>query len=487
MPTTKKRHPHAGRAHAVVIGGSIAGLLAADVLADHFDRVTLIERDRVSDGAAQRKGVPQARHGHHLLSRGFAIMSRRFPGLPGALTADGAHIVDLGADTQFSRLGRPMVRFRSQMQVPLATRPFLESHVRRMVLERDNLILLEESAVASLLANPEQTRVVGVLLQHREAPGHPITLPADLVVHASGRGSRTPRWLEVLGYKRPDEHTINVDIGYASCRYRFPQGGLEGAKSFFLMPTPPHETRGGVMTQVEGGNWLVTLGGWLGDHPPADEAGFFAFARSLPSPEIACAISHAEPIGNVAMHKFPSSLRRHYERLARFPGGLIVLGDALCSFNPVYGQGMTVAALEAEVLDQCLRDELDDNDLARRFFQGAAQMIETPWGMVAGVDLQYPQVMGARPLGSRLMATYIRRLQDGMMTDPILARAFLEVMQLMRSPASLFDPRIAARVLQAGISRSTWLGHTQEKGMKSYVYFSSVNGRVTCGRVERRA
>jgi 2-polyprenyl-6-methoxyphenol hydroxylase-like FAD-dependent oxidoreductase len=447
---------NARRAHAVVIGGSIAGLLAAHVLADHFERVTLIERDGVSDGVTQRKGVPQARHGHHLLSKGFATMSRRFPDLAGALVADGATLVDLCTDTRFSRLGQSMVRFPSDMHIPLATRPFLEAHLRRFVLERDNLVLLEECSVSGLIGSRENARVAGVIVKHRSTPQNPVELPADLVVDASGRGSRTPRWLEALGYERPDENTITVDIGYTSRVYRAPQDSLQGAKAFFLMPTPPHETRGGVMTLIEGGDWLVTLAGWLGDHPPADESGFLAYARSLPAPEIGRAIRHAEPLSDIAVHKFPSSLRRRYERLTHFPTGLIVLGDALCSFNPVYGQGMTVAALESEILDACLRQGHHEGDLPRRFFQRAAQVIETPWQMATGVDLQYPQIGAARPFASRLMSMYIQRLQHGMMTDPVLARAFLEVMQLLRPPTSLFEPRIVARVARRSIMSLAW-------------------------------
>jgi 2-polyprenyl-6-methoxyphenol hydroxylase-like FAD-dependent oxidoreductase len=285
------------------------------------------------------------------------------------------------------------------------------------------------------------------------------TLLADLVVDAGGRGSRAPAWLEALGYGRPAEERVTIGVGYTTRLYRRRTDDLPGARYAVALPTPPHQTRMGVLFPVEGARWMVTLGGWLGDHAPGDEAGFLAFARSLPAPDIADVIAGAEPLGEPALHKFPTSLRRRYERLRRVPEGYLVLGDALCSFNPIYGQGMTVAALEALEFNACLRAGQGGlAGLPRRFYRRAARVIEGPWQLAAGGDFAYPEVAGRKAPGTDLLNRYAARVQRAATRDPKVCRALVAVTNLLAPPAALFGPRVLWQVARAGVGAGRRLG-----------------------------
>ena len=438
--------------HAIVIGGSIAGLLAARVLADHFARVTLVERDRLPGDVAERRGVPQDRHLHGLQARGQEVLEALFPGLVDELVAGGATTVDTTADARWHQPGGYRARFASGLIGVTLSRPFLEGQIRRRVRALPNVAVLAEAEVTRLVASADRARVTGVVIRRGAAGAPEETLAADLVVDAGGRGARAPAWLEALGYGRPTEERITIGVGYTTRLYRRRPGDLPGARFAVAQPTPPDERRLGALVPIEGERWLVTLGGWLGDHAPADEAGFLAFARSLPAPDIYDVIAGAEPLGEPALHKFPASLRRRYERLRRVPEGYLVLGDALCSFNPIYGQGMTVAALEALELDACLRaGEGGPAGLPRRFYRRAARVIDGPWQLAAGGDFAYPEVAGRKAPGTDLFNRYAARVQRAATRDPEVCRALVAVTNLLAPPAALFGPRVLWRVARAGM------------------------------------
>jgi 2-polyprenyl-6-methoxyphenol hydroxylase-like FAD-dependent oxidoreductase len=449
MPTQQTSQAAGIRSgNAIIIGGSIAGLLAARVLADHFERVTLIERDLFPADIQTRKGVPQGRHVHALLARGLEIMSTLFPGLENELLAGGAVPVDLAGETHWYHFGGYKLQFESEFVSLMMSRPLLEWHIRRHVLALPNVAAIQECAVDHLLASADRARVTGVALRRRSSTADVEHLSADLIIDASGRGSQSPVWLSALGYEKPRETVIKIGVGYTTRIYQRRPSDLVGARAILIAPEPPQQTRVGVMSPIEGNRWMITLGGWLGDHASTDEQGFLEFARSLPAPDIYDVISHAEPLSDLVAYTFPSNLRRHYERLDRFPAGYLVLGDAMCSFNPVYGQGMTVSALQASALDKSLRERSGElNDLARRFFQRAAKLIDIPWMAATGEDFRYPQVEGVRPPGIKLILWYGAKLQLATQRDAEVYRAFLYVMNLMCPPTSLFHPRIIGRVL----------------------------------------
>jgi 2-polyprenyl-6-methoxyphenol hydroxylase-like FAD-dependent oxidoreductase len=435
--------------HAVVIGGSMAGLLATRVLSGHFQRVTLIERDRLPVEAENRQGVPQGRHLHALLVRGEQIISRLFPGMVEDLLQAGAVRVDLPGDILWFQEGVYKIRFHSGIGLICMSRPFLEAYVRSRVQEIKNLTCLQQHDVEGLIASADGRRVTGVKLRRRDAEAAEDLLEADLVIDATGRGSRSPKWLEMLGYRKPQESVVKVDVGYTTRIFRQNAELLKEAKAIFTLPAPPHGKRGGGMFPVEGGRWMVTLVGCLGDHAPADEQGFLEFAKSLPSQDVYKVISRAEPLTDFVIHKLPSNLRRHYERMTDFPEGYLVMGDAMCSFNPVYGQGMSVSAMEAEALDHCLQAAGGRNHLrglARDFFKGAARAIVNPWTLAAGEDFRFPGVAGPKPAGTDMINRYVSQLHKSTASDRETTRAFLQVMTLTHSPKTLFSPRIVLRV-----------------------------------------
>jgi 2-polyprenyl-6-methoxyphenol hydroxylase-like FAD-dependent oxidoreductase len=265
------------------------------------------------------------------------------------------------------------------------------------------------------------------------------------VVDASGRGSRLPHWLEQLGCGAPPESEVKVDVGYASRFYRMTRAPRDWTA---LLCHPRHpDTRCGVLLPVEDGRWLLTLVGWFGDHPPGRDPEFLDWARRLAVPDLADAVKDAEPLSEIALHRFPSNRRRHYERLGRFPDGLAVLGDAACSFNPVYAQGMATAALGAAQLDECLASARDLAGLSRRFQARLARVTDAPWLLATGEDFRSPKAEGTRPAWMPLLAWYTARVHELTWRDTFAAKRFLEVMHLVKRPSALFHPRIVARAL----------------------------------------
>lgn len=453
--------PAAGRRHAIVMGASMAGLLAARVLSEHYQRVTLIERDRLPADVENRKGVPQGRHLHVLQAKGEQIIQRLFPGLAEDLLRDGAERLDITNDLLWYHFGGYTVRYPSGLLLTAMSRPLLEAHVRRRVLGIANIRCLEQCDVTAFVTSPDRARVTGVMVHRRAEGAGTEALHADLVVDATGRGSRTPKWLEALGYARPEESNIKIGFGYTTRLYRQDPHLLPNAKAIYTQSTPPHEKRSGGLFPIEGRRWIVTLTGYDGHHAPATEAGFLAHARSLETPDIYNVVRSAEPVSDFMVHGFPSSLRRHYEKLKRFPEGLLVVGDAMCSFNPIYGQGMTVGAIETDALDRCLRAARGPIQ-ARSFFKRAASAIENPWMVSVGEDFRYTGTDGPKPPLTDAINWYVGHVHRTTHRDPTTARTFIEVIAMTQPPTALFQPRILRQVL-----RYRWFGRTTLQGASS--------------------
>jgi 2-polyprenyl-6-methoxyphenol hydroxylase-like FAD-dependent oxidoreductase len=435
--------------HAVVLGAGIAGLLAARVLTDTYDHVTVIERDRFPDADDARRGVPQGGHTHVLMPRGAQILDELLPGILDELSRAGAVPVEPLVDLRAIIGGRRMLDTPVGAAAVQASRPFLERHVRERVRDFGGVELVDGCDVVGLLADERGTSITGVRVLRRAPGSAEESIPADLVVDATGRGSRTPVWLEGLGYERPTEDRPKVDVGYAS-RYLRMAPGVAVEASVMVGPVPGH-ARGMAFNAVEGGLRLLTVAGiGRANHPPADDEGFLAFACSVAPPDVAAAIRTAEPTTEVATYRYPAYQRRHYRRLRRFPDGLLVAGDALCSFSPIYAQGMTVAALEALELRRCLAD--GRAGLARRYFPAVDRLVHGAWQMGLGSDLALPEVEGKRTLQIRLLNAYMDRLLAAAEHDPVVARQFGRVIGLLDAPTSLTRPAILRRVLLARTS-----------------------------------
>jgi 2-polyprenyl-6-methoxyphenol hydroxylase-like FAD-dependent oxidoreductase len=440
---------------AVVLGAGMAGLLAARVLADAYAQVTVIDRDQLPEGSAQRRGVPQGHHIHALLARGQQALEELFPGLTAELVAQGVPAGDMLANARVFLSGHRLRQTHTGLLLLCASRPVLEGHVRARVRALPNVAFQDSRDIMGLAATPDGRRVTGARVQRREGGNGEEVLDADLVVDATGRGSRTPVWLEALGYGRPARDQVRIGLGYATRTYRLPPGALGGDLAALHGLTPQHP-RGGAFQVVDAGRLMVTLGGVLGDHPPTDPDGFLAFARSLRFPDIYETISDAEPLDDPVGFRFPASVRHRYERLPRFPDGLLVLGDAVSSFNPIYGQGITVAALEALALRRHLEPGIQPQP--RRFFAEVARLVDVPWDIAAGGDLAFPGVPGRRPLKVRLVSAYLTRLHAAAAHDATLASAFVRVIGMVAPPHSLLGPGVTVRVLRGTLHAATDAG-----------------------------
>jgi len=432
---------------AIVLGASMAGLLAAHVLADSYGQVIVIERDQLPETSMHRRGVPHGRHLHALAARGQQALEELFPGLTAELVAHGAMAGSLLANARMCLSGHRLRQTDTGLVLLCASRPFLEAHVRARVRVHPNVTWLDRCDVVGLAASPDSRRVTGARVLRRADSSAEEVLLADLVVDASGRGSRTPAWLESLGYPSPELEQVRIGLAYATRIYRLSPGALGGDLAILDAATP-QLPRTGALLALEGDRWMVTLAGILGDRPATDPDGFVDFARSLRFSDIYETIRDAEPLDDPVGFHFPASARHRYERLARFPAGFLVVGDAVCSFNPIYGQGMSVAALEALMMRGHLERGIEPQP--NRWFRDLARVIDVAWDMSAGGDLVFPGVPGRRTLKSRLLGAYLARLHAAAAHDAELAAAFIRVAGLVAPPQSLLHPSVVLRVLRKG-------------------------------------
>ena len=450
---------------AVVLGASMGGLLAARVLADFFGTVTVIERDELPDGPAIRRGVPQGRHVHVLLTRGAQILDELFPGFLKELVADGAPVWD---DGELSKLhlsfgGHEMLRSgkialeAGALAVYMPSRPFLECLVRRRLEAIGNVTILGGHDAAEMKSTADRNRVTGVRVVNRDG-GAEQELTADVVMDATGRGAHTPAFLESLGYGRPVEDHIVMHTTYVSQLLRIPQGTLK-EMLVDISPAPGRPT-GMFLTGYENDTWMFTVFGMVGHEPPRDLAGMLSFAQDYCPAHLIAAMRAAEPIGEVAHHRMPSSQWRRYDKMPRLPDGLLVCGDAICSFNPVYGQGMTVAALQAAALRDCLR--CGGTDLPRRYFRASAKPIGVAWQMVAGSDLTFPGVAGRRSKAMRVTTRLVDWALTACESDPVVAVRFFKVNGLIDSPIRLLHPAFVYRVAVVNLRRRRGNGQPRQ-------------------------
>jgi 2-polyprenyl-6-methoxyphenol hydroxylase-like FAD-dependent oxidoreductase len=429
---------------AIVVGASMSGLLAARALSNYFERVTVIERDVLSASSEVRKGAPQSAHAHGLLASGYRVLDEYFPGLMAELEALGAPGGDVVGSFLWFQYGRWKLRHNSGLRGITVSRPCLESAVRRRVAAFRNVTFLDGTAALKPTFDAAAARVTGLVVRPRD--GRPeTTLDADLVVDASGRGSQSPKWLEEWGYGQPPITTVTVNVGYSTRMFERGPGEFFNSMGGIVAGTPPGSTRLAAILAAEANRWVITLGGTLADYPPTDEKEWTRWAATLPVPVVHELVRTARPLTDIATYRFPANQRRFYETMKRLPAGYLVMGDALCSFNPIYGQGMSVAAMEAKALDATLAAGHDR--VANRFYARARKIVDIPWTIATGEDLRYPQVEGTRPPGFDLVNRYLERVHAAASDDPVVCRKFFYVLNLLSSPTSLMTPAVACRVL----------------------------------------
>jgi 2-polyprenyl-6-methoxyphenol hydroxylase-like FAD-dependent oxidoreductase len=432
-----------GTGHAVVIGAGMAGLSIAQALTTGFDRVTVIDRDRLPTGSDARRGVPQSRHLHLLLPAGIDALQALFPGLEDQLCADGAKT----GDTDRIRMclsGHRLATARTGHRTVFCSRPFLESHVRRRVREDPRISLRDGMRISGLAIANDGGRVEGVEIASPD-DGDRQVLRAEVVVDCSGRRSPVPGWLADLGHPTAEVDELDVQVRYATRRYELPETALDGDRHVLIGPTPDGP-RGAAMTNVEDDRWIVTLFALAGESPPADGDGFEPFAAQLPIPDVHEAIRAGRAIDDPSPYRFPTNRRHRYEGLENLPSGLLAAGDAVCSFNPIYGQGMTVAAMEARILQERLRCGVLPS--ARTWFADIAEIIDVAWQLAIGSDLAVTAVDGRRPLPVRVLNRYLARLHAAAVHDPRLTERLARIIGMIDPPSHLLRPTTIASVLR---------------------------------------
>jgi 2-polyprenyl-6-methoxyphenol hydroxylase-like FAD-dependent oxidoreductase len=428
--------------HAMVVGASMAGLCATRVLADCFEEVTILDRDPLPDEPVARRGVPQACQPHILWEAGRATLEDLFPGYSEELLANGAVSIDGQHEFRNFSQGAFLANGTDPFQLYSATRPLYEQVVRRHVFALDNVHVREECHLIDYLVDDAMTTVEGVVVRDQDAGQK--ELPAELVVDATGRTSRTPTWLENHGYTPPILDELYIDVAYSTI---FIERPIEDHRTVGVLAEAPR-TRGGLAAPVEGDRWLINLHGVHGDHPPTDIDGFVEFAESLPTAELERLLDdHPRTDDGIYHYPFPANRRYRYEDLNRFPEGLLAIGDSIASFNPIYGQGMSVAALEALVLHHTFARD-GQKKVASRFFAGAAEVVDNAWMMATGADFGFEQTEGIRPRGTAIFNWYLSRLFRTAHTDGALTDAFNRVLSMQQPPTSLMRPGIAWRVLK---------------------------------------
>jgi 2-polyprenyl-6-methoxyphenol hydroxylase-like FAD-dependent oxidoreductase len=434
----------------------MAGLLAAQVLAGHFEQVSVVDRDRFPDQPSFRRGVPQSRHLHVLLGRGLECLEQLLPGFEAELAAAGTPVVE-GSESLWLNAAGWSRRYPSPIRLLGASRELIEWQVRTRVAAQANVQVLDGCEAIGLLTDPSRDAVTGVRLRFRDSraqqAGPATNVVADLVVDASGRQSRAPEWLAALGYPPPTETSINSQLGYASRQYKIPPGFQTDWRMLVINAKPPTNARTGALVPIEGDRWMVALIGAGRDHPPTDDAGFLEFARGLRSPLLYETIKDAEPASPIYSFRNTDNRRRHFERLRRWPERFLVIGDASCTFNPIYGQGMTVAAMTAVVLDHILAEHARRSDTgpfgrAKQFQRQVAKSNAGAWTMATTEDLRYPWTEGARlDPATRIMHRYANRVLEVANGNPKVNTAFVNVVNLRHPPTSLFHPTVLLPVL----------------------------------------
>jgi 2-polyprenyl-6-methoxyphenol hydroxylase-like FAD-dependent oxidoreductase len=443
---------HVGQ-RAVVIGGSLAGLMAARVLADYFDAVTILERDHIDDRPALHQSVPQGSHVHGLLLGGQQVMASLYPGFLEKLESLGAARCRAGTEVvfylstgkAFSMTGAVREPRDLGFDITCHSRELLEYCVCHCTLQHANIAFAGECSVQGLVY--ADGRVHGV---HYRQGGETHCLPADFVVDAGGRRSQAPRWLSALGYPAPEATTIGIDVAYASTKFRVPEAYDEPERLVGFIGSPPDFPNGAILEIIEHRTWHVTLMGRFGNYPPHDAAGFLAFAKALHTPKLYDLIKGAERVADITAYRFPTSVRHHYERLAAVPEGFVVLGDAISSVNPFYGQGMSAAALQVQVLQQVLAERAAGgqglDSLAGAYFPKAAAVVEMPWTLAAMRDFAYPGTRGQRPADLEEHGQYFADVDALTAEDIEVHRLLTEVFNLAKPLSALWEEPLRSRV-----------------------------------------
>jgi 2-polyprenyl-6-methoxyphenol hydroxylase-like FAD-dependent oxidoreductase len=433
---------------ALVIGGSIAGLFAARILSDFFEEVLIIEKDQKREKHLTRTGVPQGSHGHALLKSGEEILTELFPGIVDELIADGSVKSDFTSELAWNHHGSWKVKYHAGISIIQQSRPFLEWHIQRRLEMIPNISFLYGTKAKRMLINSDSTSIIGVEIQKDGEAAMPLN--ADLVVDATGAGSNSTNRLRQLGFDAPQKTEVKVNLFYASRIYSWLSSKNKDWGNLLVYPNPPRQNRGGSISPIENQRWMVTLLGYGVESPPSTVEEFINYAKSLEQPDVYEAIKNGTPETDVSVYRFPALRRFHYEKLQRFPNGLIVIGDAFCRIDPVFGQGMSIAALEAIALKKELQKALNKNKLSqisKNTHRSFSKIIDVPWLIALTEDFRFTHTDGAKPFGLPLLKWYVKRVILACESNQKVYGKLINVLQLKAHPISLFSSSTLKAVL----------------------------------------
>lgn len=435
----------------VIIGASVAGVLAARVMSDHATEVVLVDRDRMPERAEPRDTVPQEHHVHLLLQRGKRVMESLFPGFLAELEEAGAEVVDLSHGVKWFQAGLWKTRWPTGIEAHYCTRTLVEHTLRRRTAALHNVRLIDRCEVEAIVTTPGDGAICGLTI--RGPDGKRSELAADLVIDASGRGSKASEWLRGAGFAEVEREQIVCKLGYASRLYRRNPDYASRWRVLLISPKLPQDRRIAVVTPVEDNRWMVTAGGWFGEFPDANEESFLSFLKSMPVSDAYDAISGVEPLSDVRRFRLPGGLRRRYERLPEWPSGFLVMGDALCSFNPIYSQGMSVCAMQAQALLEAVIPWTEHRLSAQLVQRKIAEAVDSSWAQASSSDLRFPELAMPATFARRVQSWYFDALIAASARNRDVQLALLRIVNLVAESGSVYRPRLVWAALKAGVKQ----------------------------------
>lgn len=434
---------------AVVLGGSISGILSARVLSDFFEEVIIIEKDQQSALKQVRRSVPQGRHLHVLLETGLQVMDELFPGFSNILIEKGSSIIDSQNDVSWYHFNVWKKRYKSKLRLALQSRPLLEHLLREKLLDQcKNVTMITDTRVIGLIHDETIDRITEVKIANNDNRDNQ-TIKCDFIVDAMGRGSTCDSWLKELGFKTPESKSIHIGMGYTSLLLKPNKPIVKDWKALFIHPYPPYNTKyGAIIPQEKDENgeerYMVALSGCLDDHAPKNLNGFLNFANSLDSHEISEFIRNAVPVSDFSYYRSNKNTRKYYEKLKHLPKGIVSIGDAILVPNPIYGQGMTVASLEAKTLYETLSKGL--KDVEKRYYNKIEPLLDFAWDITSGENFRFPEVEGKRSIKIIAQNIYSKHLFILAGTEEKVWDGFVHVLLFLKHPMSIFRPYMIYKV-----------------------------------------
>ncbi|MDA2272619.1 glutamate synthase [Bacillus thuringiensis] len=431
---------------AIVIGGSMAGKFAAKALSTSFKEVIIIEAGERWDGKSSRKRVPQSNHPHVLLKGGENAIEELFPNITNELIEAGSIINNFTRDLKWHQFGLWKQPFIGEVHMIQQSRPLLELHIQKRIHQISNITIKYETLVKGLLVDAKLNKVCGVKVKYLETNTQE-EVHADLVVDASGFGSKSIEWLREYEIKVQEEK-VRIDLFYATKMFKLKENEELDCCNMLMSPSFPDNPYGVLIQTIEDNRYFVTFSGYANEKAPQTDDEFYDFAENLSISNVTDFLNKAEGITDIKTYKIPYQVRRRFDLVNNVPEGLLVIGDAQCRFDPVFGQGVSVAAMEAHQLQLLLQDRKQlDKTFTQQFYKKAATIIETPWDMTTTEISRHPQLKRELTTKQKFQLWYTKQIYRLSASNSDVYIRLVRVMNLIRSPFHLFHPKVLLSVL----------------------------------------